>query len=73
MEVEPMVNGGLAGVPITLEENEYFVLGDNRNNCEDSRFANVGLIVFDDILGKAWIRMNQFTFLKYLNVKEVQK
>ena len=73
---EPMVadsinNSGLALEEIKLEENEYFVLGDNRNNSEDSRFANIGNILTDDIIGKAWIRSNNFTFIDKLNlVKE---
>ncbi len=37
--------------PKRLDENEYFVLGDNRLNSEDSRFF--GPINFDDILGRA--------------------
>ena len=34
--------------------DEYFVLGDNRNNSEDSRYANIGNIREDYIIGKAW-------------------
>lgn len=56
-------NGGLAIEEIQLEENEYFVLGDNRNECEDSRNANVGNILEEDIVGKAWMRLNSFTFV----------
>jgi signal peptidase I len=67
---EPIKNGGLAEEEILLDKNEYFVLGDNRNNSEDSRFANIGNILFDDIIGKAWIRSNNFTFVSNLNKKE---
>lgn len=67
IEVEPMVNGGLADEEILLEENEYFVLGDNRNNSEDSRFANIGAILRTDIIGKAWIRIKPFDFISQIN------
>lgn len=59
---------GLAKDAITLEEGEYFVLGDNRNNSEDSRFANVGTILKKDIIGKAWIRLDEFGFISKLNL-----
>ena len=48
---------GLALDPITLGEDEYFVLGDNRNNSEDSRFPDVGNIRRDEIMGRAFIRL----------------
>ncbi len=74
VNVEPMANYGLAGEEIMLEENEYFVLGDNRNNSEDSRFASVGMIRRDDIIGKAFLRMKPFNFVSKLNlVKEDSK
>ena len=47
-------DAGLASEPITLGESEYFVLGDNRNNSEDSRYADIGCIERDDIEGKVW-------------------
>lgn len=59
---------GRAGEPITLGENEYFVLGDNRNNSTDSRQADVGNIKRDDIIGRAWIRIwpfSKFGILKH--------
>lgn len=71
IHVENINNSGLAEETIQLEENEYFVLGDNRNNSEDSRFANIGNIVTDDIIGKALARSNDFAFIDNLNrVKE---
>ena len=52
-----MEEAGLAADPIELGEDEYFVLGDNRNNSQDSRAANVGVIHRRDILGRAWLRI----------------
>jgi len=60
-----MENGGLALEPVILEKDEYFVLCDNRNNGEDSRNANVGNIAKEDIVGKAWIRMNTIEFISH--------
>lgn len=65
--VDVIKNPGLAVEPITLEDKEYFVLGDNRNLSEDSRFANIGNVVLDDIIGKAWIRLKPFNFVNELN------
>lgn len=49
-----ITNPGMASEPITLGSKEYFVLGDNRNNSEDSRFADIGLVDSDSIEGKVW-------------------
>ncbi len=59
---------GLAGEPITLGADEYFVMGDNRNNSTDSRVAQVGNIKRDDIIGRAWLRIwpfDRFGILKH--------
>lgn len=59
---------GLAAEPVTLGEDEYFVLGDNRNNSQDSRSANVGVIRRDELLGRAWVRiwpLNKFGVIKH--------
>ncbi len=49
-----ITNPGMAADEITLGDREYFVLGDNRNNSEDSRFADVGLVNSDYIEGRVW-------------------
>ena len=56
-----MNNAGIAAEPITLGEDEYFVLGDNRNNSEDSRYAAVGNIKRSQIDGRAWLRIWPFS------------
>ena len=53
---------GRAESPIRLGADEYFLLGDNRDSSEDSRFANVGNVKEDKILGKVWLRI--FPILK---------
>ena len=54
---EVMDSPGIAAEPITLGENEYFVLGDNRNHSADSREASVGVLHRDELLGRAWVRI----------------
>ncbi len=54
---EVMKSAGLAADPIELKEDEYFVLGDNRNDSTDSREPNVGVIHRDEIIGRAWLRI----------------
>lgn len=51
---DKMADAGIAENVIVLGNDEYFVLGDNRNNSEDSRSANIGQVKKEDILGKAW-------------------
>jgi len=57
---EVIWDAGLASEPITLGDDEYFVMGDNRNHSMDSRDPSVGNIKRDDIIGKAFIRIYPF-------------
>ena len=54
---EIIADPGVARKEITLGNDEYFVLGDNRNNSTDSRDPSVGNIRKKDILGRAWLRI----------------
>lgn len=56
LEVERIENPGIASSPIKLLDNQYFVLGDNRNSSEDSRYESVGFVTNEDILGKVWAK-----------------
>lgn len=54
-------NIGIAAEPVVLGEDEYFVMGDNRNNSSDSRTEMVGNIHRKDIIGRAWLRIWPFS------------
>lgn len=51
-------NPGMAASPVTLESGEYFVLGDNRNNSEDSRYGDIGKVKRKYIVGKLWFTIS---------------
>lgn len=49
---------GIAENEIRLGTDEYFVLGDNCNNSEDSRSANIGPVHKSTIIGTAWFHFS---------------
>ena len=57
-DTESITYSGLAETQLTLGEDEYFVLGDNRNNSEDSRYQSIGLISKKQIKGKVWFKLS---------------
>ncbi len=59
---------GVAEYPIELGEDEYFLLGDNRESSEDSRFAGIGNIKRDQLTGKVWLKfqpIEELGLIKY--------
>ena len=72
---QDMTDGGLANSAITLESGEYFVLGDNRNNSEDSRFSDIGNISKSTLSGKIWFTVspkNKIGFYKIDQSKQIK-
>lgn len=51
---------GIASSPVLLGKGEYFVIGDNSDSSEDSRFSNIGNIQQSDMIGKIWFRLEPF-------------
>ena len=51
--------GNVNKYPLTVPEGYVFVMGDNRNNSSDSR--NLGLIAYEDIVGRASLRITPFS------------
>ncbi|MDO5410484.1 MAG: signal peptidase I [Lachnospiraceae bacterium] len=51
---------GIADNPVVLETGEYFVIGDNSDSSEDSRFSNIGNVRKSDMIGKVWFRFYPF-------------
>ena len=56
---DPLGHATIAGVaeyPIELGDDEYFLLGDNRESSEDSRFSGIGMIKREQLTGKVWFK-----------------
>ena len=60
---------GIAKEEITIGEDEYFVLGDNRNDSEDSRYANIGCVKKKYMIGKAWFLYSPISHMGLLRMR----
>ena len=60
---------GSAQVPVTLGEDEFFVMGDNRINSIDSRYT-VGVVKRSQLVGRAILRVWPFRNYTDLRIGE---
>ena len=65
---EQLLDPGRARMSVTLGEDEYFVMGDNRNHSEDSRFMLIGNIKKDRFLGKVVLRIWPLSRYGYIDL-----
>ncbi len=65
-----LTDGGRAAEDggVTLSSDEYFVMGDNRNRSEDSRFEAIGNVNKKDIIGKVIIRVFPLDTFGYVDL-----
>lgn len=56
-EYDKIEDPGIAAAGLTLGDDEYFVLGDNRNSSEDSRSASIGAVRKSEIIGRVWLAL----------------
>lgn len=64
---DKIMDAGIAEDAFTLEDDEYFVMGDNCNNSEDSRSGNIGPVSREMIEGRAWFALgNDMSFSGFI-------
>lgn len=62
--LDPNNLGGASNIRVTLGDDQYYVLGDNRRVSADSR--SWGVLPREDIVGRAFVRLFPFTALDIL-------
>lgn len=64
---DKIADPGILDNPMVLGDDEYFVLGDNRNFSEDSRSGNIGAVKQSYMIGKAWFKLSkQLEFIGFI-------
>lgn len=61
-----IVTAGITANEIQLADDEYFCLGDNRNNSEDSRFSSIGMVKKEHIAGKVWMVLHPLEDIRFV-------
>lgn len=67
---EPIEKAKRAEKPVVLGEDEYFVLGDNRNHSSDSRDSDIGNLAEDEIVGRVAVRIWPFSGIRMFRAGE---
>ncbi len=56
---DKIADPGLLLNEVTLEDDQFIVLGDNRNFSEDSRSGNIGIVQSSFFVGKVWFKLSK--------------
>jgi signal peptidase I len=62
-DFDSMVSAGKASSEITLGEDEYFVLSDNRMDMDDSRNTSFTVVKKENIIGKVILSLNPLSLI----------